>query len=579
MTDAMDKDVQRAIAAVALRDDDLLSLHKAVELLAEARDEHVPAVDVLLRYVDEAKLRAVLAEELDVAFVNLSAADSGWTVDDDTMRNLDDLAALVKASAIVVRSTANVRMVLMSDPFVHDEIKDYLREEIGEFVLGLGMPHQINARLGLLDTSDTSILEVLDELAAEETPADQAAPTVAARQSPVVEWVEQLFSRAAVEGASDVHMQFQRDKSLLVRFRVDGVLTTIPVPPKLRHRETELVGALLNKCRTINPSDKTRPQDGTFSFTTPRGKRIDTRLAMLPQTNGPTVVTRLLDPENVRRKLDDMGFAPQTLSMMREAVTKSQGMVLMVGPTGSGKTTSLYGLLNELDAGKQHILTAEDPVEYRMERIGQTQIRSDLGDKSLTFAATLRAMLRLDPDVILVGEIRDRETAEVALHAALTGHLLLSTLHTNSAMGVITRLQELGVEPFAIGEALSLSASQRLVRRLHSCATFEAPTPGEVAFLQRQGFEVPDKVGHPRVNGCPGCRNSGYSGRVPVLEAFAPTEEIRLMIATEQPLPEIKKVASANGYVSILQDGFRHVQAGSTTVSELLRCLDSGAAS
>jgi len=244
----------------------------------------------------------------------------------------------------------------------------------------------------------------------------------------------------------------------------------------------------------------------------------------------------------------------------------------------TSNTTTLYGLLKELDAVSKNILTVEDPIEYRLPNVGQTQIRGDLGEKSLTFGKALRAILRLAPDVILVGEVRDSETAETAMHAALTGHMVLSTLHAKSAIGAYQRLEELGVEPYLASESLSLAVNQRLIRRVHDCGTLEAPTKGEVSFLSRQGLPIPDRVMHVNKAGCIGCKQTGYRGRMAVVEVLEPTDELKTMVADRAPMPDILRIGRGDGYTSILSDAFRHVMEGRTTVNELWRCIDVGGA-
>lgn len=571
MSDSNDE--VRAIAALALRGD-VCSPSKALEVLAIARRERISPATAFAERIPENKILPAIAEELELDYIDLFSQEIAWEVDENVLANLD-VSILKTAAALPLLNPETGRSVIaLANPYTNLDALTYLSSHIPDFDIALAPISQIQSKLIQLETTDLSELEFIDEVGG----ADPGGLSqfLSGSGNPVVDWVNNLLSRASAENASDVHFIFQADKSILVRFRVDGTLRRMPVPRELRRRESEIVGTLMSKCPTVDPSNTRIPQDGTFSFVVAGNRRMDARLAMLPQLHGPTVVVRLLDPRNVRRRLDDMGFAPETLRIMRHAVSKPQGLVLMVGPTGSGKTTSLYGLMNELDASELNILTAEDPVEYRMPLIGQTQIRSGLGEKSLTFARTLRSMLRLDPDVMLVGEIRDTETAEVAMHSALTGHLVLSTLHTNSALGVITRLQELHVEPFAIADVLSLSASQRLIKRLHDCAITGDPTVGEIRFLERQGLPIPDKVRHPSESGCGGCNGTGYRGRIPVVEAFVPSGKVQDMIASAASVVDIARAAKEEGHITILQDAFRHVLAGDSSVAELLRTLDSG---
>jgi len=384
------------------------------------------------------------------------------------------------------------------------------------------------------------------------------------------EWLDAVLNRAVSENASDVHFMFNADKTLLLRFRVDGVLREQRVPPQIRAMEA--VGSLLSRCETMDSANFREPQDGTFSFEA-AGRPVDARVAMLPQSYGPTVVVRLLDSLNIRTRLDDMGFSRQQLQAMRAAMRQSQGTVLTVGPTGSGKSTTLYALLRETNAAEKNVLTVENPIEYRLPYIGQTEIRDGLGDRSLTFARSLRSILRLDPDVILVGEIRDKETAEVAMQAAITGHLVLSSLHANSALGAFPRLTNMGLPPYLPAEALSLVISQRLLRRVHECAEVGPPTREDLILFERFELPPPDQVRQPR--GCPGCNSSGYRGRVAVVEVFTPSQKFRSLATTGAGIPELGRCAREEGFISIDRDALRHVAEGRTSVAEMLRVVYS----
>ena len=1025
-------DLECAVAALALRGDSL-DAETAVRLIAASRQPGaLPLVALLLEEVNETELLGAIAAEIGMPFVDLYAPESQYKVDDATVRKAD-IDQLKAHNALPLLSGSGQVVVAMANPRADQEMVDYLRGRYGDtMVIALSSANQIQAKLVHVDAVDIS------ELAPTVAPAAAAggaAPT-SVNASPVVEWVDQLMARGAADNASDVHFRFTASGALDVRFRVDGRLRRQPVPAGLSGREGEIVGAILAKCSTIDPSDQRRPQDGTFSFLAAGNRQLDARLAMLPQAWGPTVVVRILDPRSVNRKVDDMGFSETTVAMMRQATNQSQGLILLVGPTGSGKllplstpvptptgmttmgdlavgdvvlgrdghpcnvidmsavelapelyrvrfsdgqeiiadadhqwlvsthrgrsvpvahrhqaslerhtqahtdaekieglahtwtgpeevseselfdllaqhqlttelgtaasvraalaatsclrtvgadgaqypavtaltsladrlrerfdtdpattaalsrmttaemltagvrladarvnfaapvaaalelpkaelpvdpyalghwlgsglsltascadgaarcltcgrpnahtpkavdgescgtaaegcqpcrgdglanaqtgarlhlglsklgvhdrkhipmsylrsskeqrmdllrglmdtngaadangvcelaladrdlavdalalvrslgikvsatwghdacgahstrrpvlgiprhrlrfttaqhvfslpgkaqrvrsdvgesqswlyitdivpvaaddvdyeparcisvdsedrtylcgdgfvvtsnTTTLYGLMNELDRDELNILTVEDPIEYRMPGIGQTQIRGDLGEKSLTFGKALRAILRLDPDVILVGEIRDKETAEVAMNAALTGHLVLSTLHTNSALGVVSRLSDLDAEPFAISEALSLAVSQRLIRRVHDCKVIEPPTGAEVEFLNRTGLTVPEQVAHAAPRGCSGCNGTGYRGRIPVVEVLAPSPEVRTLIARQAPQPEVLEAARrSESYGSMLEDGYRHVLSGQTTVASLLQLNTGG---
>jgi type II secretory ATPase GspE/PulE/Tfp pilus assembly ATPase PilB-like protein len=384
----------------------------------------------------------------------------------------------------------------------------------------------------------------------------------------VPEFIEYLLQRAVGEGASDIHMRFMYDGTLMVRLRVDGVLRQIPFPPSLKGRESEVAAAMMAKTTTMDSSNTREPQDGTFSFPV-AGRSVDARVGMLPQIAGPNITVRILDPLTLRRRLEEMGFDIDLVTSLRRAVASSAGCVLVVGPTGSGKTTTLYALLREVDAVSRNVLTVEDPVEYRLPYVGQTQIRSDIGDRSLTFARALRSILRQDPDVVLVGEIRDTDTAKVAMEAAITGHLVLSTVHASSAPSAYTRLTEMGVPAYLVAEALSIVVSQRLVRQVHECCTVGPPTPDEQAILSRLGIEGVTQVAHPV--GCIGCAGNGFRGRIAVAEILAASPEIKGAIQSGLSREKILEIAKKTGWRPMLSDAVRHLKAGRTTVSEINR--------
>jgi type IV pilus assembly protein PilB len=565
-------DEERAVAALALsRAHPKLQPNDALRLIYAAKNSDRSLATMLVEALGETVVLDAIAAELNLDFVDLYAATSAYRVADDITATLS-LSTLKEHYALPLRGPDGRLVVAMANPRADQDLIAYVTSRVPDERVKFVMAPltQIESRLTYLDSSDFSALGSAATVQAD----TRLAPPTSVSDNPVVEWVDTMLARAAAEGASDVHLMFLQDFSLLVRFRIDGTWKRQAVP--LRSREREVIGTLLAKCPNIDSSDKTRPQDGTFSFADAGGRRIDARLGMLPQAYGPTIVVRLLDPRNINRRLEDMGFASSTLAQMRRVIRSPQGAIFFIGPTGSGKTTTLYGLLKELPALELNILTAEDPIEYRLPNIGQTQIRSDLGEKSLTFAKTLRAMMRLAPDVILVGEVRDQETATTAMHASLTGHLVLSTVHAKSALGVYSRLEELGVEAFLASEALSLAVNQRLLRRVHQCATLEAPAAGEVAFLRRHGLDIPDLVPRIAPNGCSGCSGTGYRGRLAVVEVLEPSAEVRTMVAERRGQQEIQRAAQGDGYTSILTDAFRHVVEGRTSVAELLRCIDTG---
>lgn len=563
-------DLERAVAVLALAYRAFPPEQAQALLSGPSADDDSHVAASLASMVGESSLLGVVAAELNMGFVDLHAPTAEWSVDENVAAQLG-VSNLKEYRALPVRHTSGSLGVALVNPRAQGDVVDWVKGLLGRDTPILLAPQsQIDGQLVQLDAggfADVAPGEVDIE-------PEIAAPT-AAEENPVVEFLDNLLARAVTERASDLHFLSNADGSLLVRFRIDGRLVRQAVP--LRRREKEIIGSLLAKCGdNIDATDRTRPQDGTFSFIAPGGRRIDARLGMMPQAHGPTIVVRILDPENINRRLEDMGFSTATLAQMRRVVRSPQGAVLFIGPTGSGKTTTLYSLLRELPALEQSILTAEDPIEYRLPNIGQTQIRSDLGAKSLTFSKALRSMLRLDPDVILIGEIRDPETAETAMQAAMTGHMVFSTLHAKTAVAAYQRLGELNVDPYLSAESLSLAVNQRLVRTLHDCAVRGPVTTADVAVLERFNLPIPDEVAHPRPDGCAGCKGTGFRGRVAVVEIMEPTLRLRELISVRGPRSEITEAAISEGYTSIREDAYRHVLSGRIPVMELLSVAGAG---
>jgi len=561
------KDIEAAIALLAV-EHKVIDQTVAAQIIKQSRaGAHRPLVELLLERVPEVAVLRAISKELGIRFYDPYATTSEFAFD-ETVFALGDPQTLRRYSALPLRDTRGRTVIAVANP-ADLEMIDYLRTKYGDFSLVLSPKSQIQNKLAYYGSTDMQ----LPSSVAYASPAvnAQIAPTIreaVTTRSPVQEWLDLVLERAVAEGASDVHLMFQSDKTLLLRFRVDGVLRTQRVPAQIR--PIEVIGSIVSRCPTMDAANYREPQDGTFTFEA-AGRSIDSRVAMLPQTYGPTVVIRLLDSMAIRTRLDDMGFSPEHLDVLREVMQRSQGTVLAVGPTGSGKSTTLYALLREVNAAEKNVLTVENPVEYRLPMIGQTEIRPGLGDRSLTFPRALRTILRLDPDVILVGEIRDDETAEVAMQAAITGHLVLSTVHANSALAAFPRLVNMGLPSYLVAESLSVLISQRLLRRVHECARIDTPTPEEVAILTNMGLKAPAQVAHPV--GCGTCNGSGFRGRLAAVEVLEPSSKLRSMIVKSEPLGELVAQARTEGFVPIIEDGLRHVAAGRTTVSEMVRVL------
>ncbi len=384
--------------------------------------------------------------------------------------------------------------------------------------------------------------------------------------APIVKFVNLLISQAIQDRASDIHLE-PTEHDLRVRYRIDGVLHEVMRSPRAIQSG---VISRLKIMADINIAERRIPQDGRMSIAA-HGKKIDLRVATLPTVWGEKVVMRILDNSTARLDLADLGFGDDNYHRFSQSFTKPYGMILATGPTGSGKSTTLYATLNIVSKPEVNVITVEDPVEYRLPGINQVQTNVKAG---LTFAAALRAILRSDPDVVLIGEIRDHETAQIAIEASLTGHLVLSTLHTNDAPSAITRLTEMGIEPFLVGSALDCVVAQRLTRRL--CDKCKEPYTPQASDLQHVRF--PWVPGEPlptlyRPVGCSNCSRTGYKGRIALHEVMAVTEPIERLAVERASGAAITEAAFADGMTSLRSDGMRKVGLGVTSIEEVLRVV------
>lgn len=540
-----------AAVAVLTVDHHLIDVDAAVNICADA-DRNVSPLRALLAAAAIEDVLAAVGAELGVGFIDLTDPDVDWRVDPRTCTRLG-LAALQSLSLLVLRTPSGKTAALAANPFDPDVI-DFVQANLDAGTpVALGLRGQIQDRLTLMADPAATI--------------ETTAPSPAGERRQVLDWADALLARAVAERASDVHIQFARDGRLRIRFRVDSDMRAAPAAPA--GRENEVIGALMNRCN-MDVANLLVPQDGTFSFTT-AGRQVDCRVSMLPQDTGPSMVLRLLDSSVTQLRLEDLGLNPNIVSALLRVVKSPSGTLITSGPTGSGKTTTMYALLRELDSDRSNIVTIEDPIEYRIDGIGQTQVRHDLGSKSLTFARALRSILRHDPDVILVGEIRDAETATTAMEASITGHLVLSTVHAPSAPMVFNRLQQMGAPRFMVAEALTVVLAQRLIRRLHGCHRWQEPSAAEIETLTTWGMEIPERVAVP--TGCDTCRFTGFYGRLIVLEMLESNREIRDLILNGASMEAVTEAARRNGYLPLVEDGMRHVLSGATTVAELARVL------
>lgn len=417
-----------------------------------------------------------------------------------------------------------------------------------------------------------SLIERAYSMSAAAREDDPAAATHAedltTGQEPIVAAVNQIIAAAVDEGASDIHIN-PDEHALHLRYRIDGVLQTRQGPPLKAH------AGLVQRLKVMAGLDLTqtrKPQDGKFRFAR-RGSTsgaVEVRMSSVPTVNGENVVLRLLRPSQSIRGFEDLGIGPDERAVLEKSIARPYGMVLVTGPTGSGKTTTLFTAINSLNTPDRNILTIEDPVEIRMPMVRQTQVNSEIG---LSFAATLRAMLRQDPDVILVGEIRDPETAQIAVQASLTGHLVLSTLHTNDAVGAVSRLRDLGVPNFAINSALLCVVAQRLVRKV--CQDCAKPDRPDAASIRRFGLTPEQCAGLRRGAGCPRCMSAGFRGRIGVYETLDMTPDVQAAVERGESAAEIRGVAASGGMRLMWEDGVGKALQGLTTLEELSRLVAS----
>ena len=380
--------------------------------------------------------------------------------------------------------------------------------------------------------------------------------------APIVKLVNLIFQESIKERATDIHIE-PMEQQVYIRIRIDGVLQTIMTPP------IASLSGLVTRIKilsNLNIAEKRLPQDGRFSVKSP-GKDIDIRVSILPTVYGEKVVMRLLDKTGFDFNLTSLGFPKQNLNTFKKVINQPYGMVVVSGPTGSGKSTSLYAALKEIKSERTNITTVEDPVEYQLDGVNQVQVFEDIG---LTFGSTLRSILRQDPDVLLIGEIRDGETADIAVKFSLTGHLVFSTVHANDAPGTITRLLDIGIAPFLVGSCLNLVMAQRLVRRIcTNCKEEYEPTKEELVLV---GLE-PGKVDGPlyKGKGCAECRNTGYKGRLAIFEMIPMARELRKLVFDNANEDEIRQTALDNGMTTLRDAGLARVLDGTTSVEEVLR--------
>lgn len=512
-----------------------------------------------LGYASEAAVLEVVARQVGIEYV-----DFGERKPDPNAVAAVPRELAAKYTLMPVDIIDNILVVAMADP--HNVVAlDDLRVITGMDARGVistkgDIVTAIEEYYKVAEQSD------IDEFigSADIDGSDLAELTDVTSEAPTVKLVNYIIQKAVTERASDIHIEPQ-ERDLRVRFRIDGVLHEVMRSPKPTQ------AAIISRFKIMADMDiaeSRKPQDGHCAITV-SGHKLDFRVSTLPTVYGERVVLRILRKDSILLQLKDLGFRADALERFQSSFTKPYGAILVTGPTGSGKSTSLYAAINVLNSPTKHILTAEDPVEYRLPGVNQCQTNARVG---LTFARALRSFLRCSPDIILVGEIRDQETAKIAIESALTGHLVLSTLHTNDASGAVTRLVEMGVEPFLVSSAVDCILAQRLARRLcPDCKTEHRPKKEVLIEAGYSPDNLPEVVY--RAVGCKKCGNTGYRGRLGVHEVMLMSEEIRRLCVVDATAEQIKQVAIAEGMLTLRQDGLEKVRDGVTSIEEICRVI------
>jgi type IV pilus assembly protein PilB len=529
---------------------------------------------IKLGYLTDRQLVEALSQQFKVPSVDLH----GMEIDDAVVKIIPaDIARKYTIFPVAkAGATVTVAMIDPTNVFAMDDVKFMTGYKVEPVVASetairtaidryYGSTHAIELKKVMEDLSEDSggDLELLDE----EEDLDLATLEEESEQAPVVKLVNIVLTDAIKRGASDIHIE-PYEKDYRVRYRIDGILYEMMHPPlKLKEAITSRVKIMAR----LDIAEKRLPQDGRIKIKTKvsgRNKDLDFRVSVLPTIFGEKIVMRLLDKDKLMLDMAKLGFEPESLRRFEQAILKPYGMVLVTGPTGSGKTNTLYSALQRINTPEVNIMTCEDPVEFNLMGINQVQIREQIG---LNFAASLRSFLRQDPNIILVGEVRDFETAEVAIKAAMTGHLVLSTLHTNDAPSSINRLMNMGIEPFLVATSVHLIAAQRLVRRI--CTFCKEPTEVPPAALVNAGFSEHEArtLKLFRGRGCERCSSTGYKGRVGLYEVMDVDDEMRELILSGGSSYELRQKAVQSGMMTLRMSGLQKIRDGVTTVEEVMR--------
>ena len=536
------------------------------EQLDQALEEHRRTPKSLGRtlidmgMIKEGDLVRALAEQVGLEFVDLSE----YSVDPTATTLLPEALAR-RYRAIPIGERDGKLLVAMSDPanvYALDDIRTITNRDVQPLVATAADVEQAIQKFAGMDGQVEALANVASEALDEEEHLEAAL-----EDAPIVKLVNAIMTQAVGDRASDVHIE-PAEKNVRIRFRVDGVLHE-PMPPAPKNIQGGLISRL-KVMADLNIAEKRVPQDGRISMKV-GGKPLDLRLATLPTVFGEKVVIRILDKTNALLRLEDLGFLEESYKSFARSFKKPYGAILVTGPTGSGKSTTMYSTLNILNEVDKNIITVEDPVEYRLNGVNQIQVNPKAG---LTFASALRSILRADPDIVLIGEIRDKETATIAIEAALTGHLVLSSLHTNDAASAITRLTEMDVETFLVASAIDCVIAQRLARKLcERCKEAYKPEQTELLEAGYPEWLWPEITELHRAVGCAACSNTGYRGRIGLYEVMPMSEEIERLTVERGSAEQIRAIALQQGMISLRDDGLEKSRMGITSIEEVARVV------
>ena len=540
-------------------------IDEAWEMAANSEGK-LDVIDALkeLEYLDDNEMMAILAQQFGLETLDLH----GYQIPPEVIEAVpSEIAKQYKI--IPVMKHDDMLTVAISDPTdmeTIDSLRYVLKCDVDAVVSSAEQIKKLfDHYYGSIEDSVDSFLDEIngDEIESQLMTAAEAGGPVEDDDAPIIKLVTLIIVEAYKAKVSDIHLE-PMEKRYRVRYRLDGVLREMEAPPKY------LQGNITSRLKIMSKldiSEKRIPQDGRIQLKI-MGKDVDLRVSTIPTNHGESIVMRILDKSSIQLDIPDLGFYSDDQQLIEQVLAMPDGIFLVTGPTGSGKTTSLYAFLNNINTPSRKIITAEDPVEYQLSGINQVQVDKSVG---MTFALALRAMLRQAPNIIMVGEIRDMETGEIAINAALTGHLVFSTLHTNDAPGAVTRLIDMGVKPFLVASSVKAVMAQRLVRRVcKKCAEPVEPSPEELRLLEADAKEF-EGGNLMKGRGCDACGGSGYKGRMGIYEIFMISEELQSMIFENKPSNEIRDAARRLGMRTLRDDGLRKAMAGSTTLAEIIR--------